>query len=164
MDALAKIAEESAQKELFKHSVTREFYYNRGLIKVGDLVSDPEKIFFEDVRLSENQSIESESGKINIFRSDFEHSCDCGVCVLTDQDMSFEDIETYLLGAIKRNPGTFDSEKVTIYVFNLFEDSETKYLGTDRFYEFKGRFAFVNAMRGWVLLKYNKALHLCESI
>ena len=162
-DVVTKMTKQSD----FEKSVSVEAYHNRGFIKEGDLVNrftkkgeqrdNLTKLIVSDWTSEYGHSVETKDYIIKVYGYDG----NIGVCVLSsDQAIDAEKIEEQLLKIIDSNPKEFSNKEVSIYVFAPFKDTDVSDIVSGDYYEFKGCFEFVKAMRGWVLLKHHRAVHM----
>lgn len=165
VEQVTEIAIRAAQKRCFEESVSVETYHNRGFIKDGELIAN----FLREGEQRDNitqlvvdnwspdyfRPIETNTGIITMYGEEG----NIGIYLITaERALGVEEIEQQLLKAITNYPKNFNGEKVTIYVFASFKDSEIADIISGEYYEFRGCFEFIHAMRGWVLLNYHRTI------
>ena len=136
----------------FEKGLSRQKYEDRGFLKDGELVVKPEEVIGLNNEIGSHDSDDTWS---------FNHNDDNNFIVITDDDtLTASDIEEHLMEYIKRGSDSRRKE-ATFFVFNHFHEDDIKFpIHGNSCFEFKGKFVFVKAVKGWVWLSYDKVIHV----
>ena len=141
----------------FFDTVSSQFYAKRGFIKDGELLmADPGPVLglrchSRPVSMDIFEVGESEGNYI-AYISNKEDNC-----------LSVEDTEIHLLRVLDENEEFSDKNSVVFYIFAPFsEESDDEYtpLHKNQCFEFRGRYEFFKAVHGWVLLRFDRVVHI----
>lgn len=152
--AVLSIIENSNQQDSFDVTISTETYMHRGFIKDGELVRSSESLL--GLSGQSKDFIQHENGwNVSVYP---ENVLIAGIDA--GEELSKEEIEKGLLGFLTDNTSKLDSSWAIIYAFNMFRDEDAKCPPhRNNCVEFKGCFEFIKAEKGWVLVKYSRAIY-----
>lgn len=142
----------------FFDTISPMAYAKRGFIKEGELLTfDPGEVF--GIRCA------GPSRHVDIF--DISKSeANIYIAEITDESnysLSVDDTERHLLTVLNETAEFDDKSTVVFLLFSHFSEPATEsYAPTHRneCFEFRGRYEFVKAAHGWVLLHFDRVVHI----
>ena len=141
----------------FFDSVSHQSYAKRGFIKDGELLmADPSPVF----------GLRSHCCPVSMDIFDIGESEGNYIAYMSNEEnylLSVEDTEKHLLIVLNENETFCDKNTVAFYIFAPFsEETNDEYIPSHKneCYEFRGRYEFINTVRGWVLYKFDRVVHI----